>query len=151
MQPTVGRIVHYTSAIDETLAAIITQVDATFGAGRVGLAILRPPSWFGEPVQREFASFSETPRPLHWSWPPREEAQEPAQPARPISPRDAAYVTRALGPWVRQQIRTRDQYIDALISPFLARCIAEQLVEEAARAESVSTVADPAAKEAAKP
>lgn len=71
MKPTIGRIVHYQSYgtpggeyLPEPRAAIVTEVD---GDGVVGLAVLNPTGMFfnrGVP-------YSETPKPGHWSWPPR--------------------------------------------------------------------------------
>lgn len=79
MIPTIGRIVHYHSYgtpggeyLPLPRAAIITAVrhdaDTTEGIeGDVSLAVLNPSGMFFDP----HVEYSETPRPGHWSWPPR--------------------------------------------------------------------------------
>lgn len=72
MKPTVGRIVHYhpteevLGRMRGPLAAVITGV--ADGTDQVYLTIF--------PVMNHpwcaLANFSETPRPGHWNWPPRE-------------------------------------------------------------------------------
>ena len=70
MQPSIGRIVHYHSYgtpggeyLPEARAAIVTAV----AGEEVGLAVINPTGlFFNESVR-----FSETPKPGHWSWPPR--------------------------------------------------------------------------------
>lgn len=75
MKPTVGRIVHYYSeTADEELnkkphAALVVHVYANPDA-YVGLQVFaRLPKEYD---MRTSAPFSETPKPGHWSWPPRE-------------------------------------------------------------------------------
>ena len=69
-RPSIGRVVHYHSYgtpggeyLPEPRAAIVTAVDGPYAA----LAILNPTGiFFNEEVP-----FHETPKPGHWSWPPR--------------------------------------------------------------------------------
>ncbi|MFM9261857.1 hypothetical protein ACKAMS_24790 [Rhodococcus sp. 5A-K4] len=74
--PTVGRIVHYTEHPSRPpLAAIITAVDpyveSTYpDEGRAFLHLFDP-SAIRNPVPLSRIPFSETPKPYHWSWPPR--------------------------------------------------------------------------------
>lgn len=69
-QPTIGRIVHYQSYgtpggefLPEPRAAIITAVSGE----TVSLCILNPTGMFFN----ENLPYSSTPKPGHWSWPPR--------------------------------------------------------------------------------
>ena len=71
-KPSVGRVVHYQSYGSpggefkpEPRAAIITEV---FGGddNEVQVTVLNPNGFFFNRVK-----FSQTPRPGHWSWPPR--------------------------------------------------------------------------------
>lgn len=80
MIPSVGRIVHYQSFgtpggeyLPEPRAAVITTVKGIIAAGggwggNVGLAILNPTGLFFN----DSVPFSETPKPGHWNWPPRD-------------------------------------------------------------------------------
>lgn len=83
MQPTVGRIVHYQAYgtpggeyASVPRAAIVTEVagprdpeEAQNGEGypHVGLCVLNPTGQFFN----RSVPYSETPRPGHWNWPPR--------------------------------------------------------------------------------
>lgn len=67
-KPTVGRIVHYHNEVNPNpLAAIVTYVFKNPADGMCGLHV------FGtEESDRNGVPFSETPKPGHWSWPPRD-------------------------------------------------------------------------------
>lgn len=84
MTPSVGRIVHYQSYgtpggeyLPEPRAAVITAVPEYSSEGPnaggegyvpgVSLCVLNPTGLFFN----EFVKYSETPKPGHWSWPPR--------------------------------------------------------------------------------
>lgn len=70
-KPTVGRIVHYQpDSGDKPWAAIVTEVCE---GNNVGLMVCSPfNSLNGWPTHLEEGfPFSETPKPGHWSWPPR--------------------------------------------------------------------------------
>ena len=79
MKPTVGRIVHYTPKDHEDgltrtgpWAGIVTEV---FEDSRARLQLFTPITQFEEPVWGEMPGvykYSETPKPGHWNWPPRE-------------------------------------------------------------------------------
>lgn len=69
--PSIGRVVHYRSFgtpggeyLPEPRAAIVTEV---LEDGAVSLAVLNPEGMFFN----RGVSFSEDPKPGHWSWPPR--------------------------------------------------------------------------------
>ena len=73
MIPTVGRIVHYQSYgtpggeyLPEPRAAIITAVDP-LPERTVSLCVLNPEGMY---FKRD-VPYSMTPKPGHWSWPPR--------------------------------------------------------------------------------
>lgn len=81
-QPTIGRIVHYTSHGSPVLpdgtqkykplprAAIVTAVPEPTPDGAPGvlsLCVLNPVGMFFD----EAVPYAEEPRPGHWSWPPR--------------------------------------------------------------------------------
>jgi hypothetical protein len=73
MAPTIGRVVHYQSygtpgGEFQSLQhpAIVTEVHSD---GVVGLFVINPT---GQYFTRE-VPFSETPKPGHWSWPPKVE------------------------------------------------------------------------------
>jgi hypothetical protein len=81
-KPSVGRIVHYQAYgtpggeyPSAPRAAIVTEVGPTpgndrpenAGANLVGLCVLNPTGQF---FNRD-VPYSETPKPGHWSWPPR--------------------------------------------------------------------------------
>ena len=64
--PSIGRIVHFTTLAGDTVAAIVTEV---VEGHTVRLTAFQPsylPGYVPVPVD-----FSETPKPSHWSWPPR--------------------------------------------------------------------------------
>lgn len=78
-KPTVGRIVHYHSYgtpggeyLPEARAAIITEVVTNSDSypDRTALAVINPTGLFF----REDVPYSPTPKPGHWTWPPREPA-----------------------------------------------------------------------------
>ena len=71
-KPSVGRIVHYHSYgtpggeyTPEARAAVVTAIYPTPGV--VALCVLNPGGLFFNPS----VSYSETPKPGCWSWPPR--------------------------------------------------------------------------------
>lgn len=77
-KPTVNRAVHYQSYgtpggeyLPEARAATITAVNANPYTGEpngdVSLCVMNPNGFFLNPN----VPFSETPKPGHWSWPPR--------------------------------------------------------------------------------
>lgn len=84
-QPTVGRIVHYSTTgwntfegeplrdVGKVLGAMITEVKDD--EGHVDLDIRYPKSVCEEHITEEQVTvgypYSETPRPGHWNWPPR--------------------------------------------------------------------------------
>lgn len=72
--PTIGRIVHYQSFgtpggeyLPEARAAIVTAGPPTPRHSGVSLAILNPTGMFFT----QDVPHSPTPKPGHWSWPPR--------------------------------------------------------------------------------
>lgn len=73
--PSIGRIVHYHSYgtpggeyLSEPRAAVITAVGATDDGGwSASLAVLNPTGMFFN----EDVPHNATPKPGHWSWPPR--------------------------------------------------------------------------------
>ena len=71
MKPTVGRIVHFHfdkgQGEEPPIAAIITVVEDGSTAVRLSLF-----NGEGSVIPRHSVPFSETPKPGHWNWPPRE-------------------------------------------------------------------------------
>jgi hypothetical protein len=67
-QPSVGRIVYFYYGLQEgPIAAIITAVHKT----ACDLTLFHSSLAHGSVQRKEFVEFSETPKPQHWSWPPR--------------------------------------------------------------------------------
>lgn len=75
-KPSVGRIVHYTPGAPDNppagamgpWAAIITWVSRDESRSDVNLAAFDSR---GAPLAAQGVAYSETPKPGHWSWPPR--------------------------------------------------------------------------------
>lgn len=68
-KPTVGRIVHFWDTLDEPWAAIVVRVVS-------GMDVELVVYWPSNTIVNGFKydaihSYSETPKPGHWSWPPR--------------------------------------------------------------------------------
>ncbi|NKT17598.1 hypothetical protein GS909_07045 [Rhodococcus hoagii] len=76
MEPTIGRIVHFTESSGRTIAAIVTAVHPDHC---VELTVFQPgtaPGWVtlgpkGTPDETPLIPFAEQPTPGHWNWPPR--------------------------------------------------------------------------------
>jgi hypothetical protein len=65
LKPTIGRIVHFTGKNKKTYAAIIT--DTTGVHWEVNLTVFN----LNLQTYERDIPYSETPKPMHWNWPPR--------------------------------------------------------------------------------